>query len=378
MLDAVVAAALLVEMADQLALISRPHHLAIEVAAAVVVAASVALRRRWPLGSPLATVGAAVLSSALGARLAEHTVGPIPAVVILFYGAGALLDETRAWVTLGLGLAGFTALALIVSPSVGNVVFDNVALVAAPWALGRTVRLRGATERAHRELAERIDAEREQHTRAAAAGERTRIARELHDVIAHSVSVMVIQTGGARRVMDADPDRAQAALAAVEGAGRDALAEMRRLLAVFHTGEDPRALAPQPGLGDVPELVSRTCAAGLHTELRVDGERRPLSPALDLCAYRVVQEALTNAIKHAGPARATVRLGWQPSALELEVSDDGSPPDAGNGKSSGGHGIAGMHERVRLHGGSLQAGPRHGGGFAVRASLPLMALERTE
>lgn len=231
---------------------------------------------------------------------------------------------------------------------------------------------RAARERSHRETAERLDAERERGARAAAWGERSRIARELHDVIAHSVSVMVIQAGGARMVMDSEPDRADTSLRLVERAGRDALAEMRRLLGVLDAGEDRRALEPQPGLADIEDLLARTRAAGLAIELRVEGDATSVSPALDLCAYRIVQEALTNAIKHAGAASARVRLHWSADALELEIADDGRGPIATNG-SSGGHGIAGMRERAALHGGSMQAGTNPDGGFAVRAQLPLAA-----
>lgn len=204
-----------------------------------------------------------------------------------------------------------------------------------PWTVGRILRERGARERAQRERAERLDGERELRERAAAQAERTRIARELHDVIAHSVSVMVIQAAGARTVMDSEPERAEASLRSVERAGRDALAEMRRLLGVLESGSDRRTLAPQPGLAAIEELVVRTRAAGLATDLRVEGEPAIVSPALDLSAYRIVQEALTNAIKHAGPARAAVRLRWARDALELEVSDDGRGPPVGNGAAGG-------------------------------------------
>jgi len=204
----------------------------------------------------------------------------------------------------------------------------------------------------------------------AAISERTRIARELHDVIAHSVSVMVIQAGGARMVMDSEPDRAEASLRSVERAGRDAVAEMRRLLGLLDSGEDPRTLAPQPGLGDIEDLVSRTRTAGLEANLRVEGEPAIVSPALDLCAYRIVQEALTNAIKHAGPARVTVGLRWTCDALEVDVSDNGRGPLCVNGTSSG-HGIAGMRERAGLHGGNLETGAGRDGGFTVQARLPL-------
>lgn len=189
-------------------------------------------------------------------------------------------------------------------------------------------------------------------------------------MIAHSVSLMVIQAGGARLVMDAEPDRAEESLLGVERAGRDALAEMRALLGALGDGRDPRALAPQPGLAEIDGLLAAARESGVQADLHVDGEPATVSPALDLCAYRILQEALTNAIKHAAPARADVRLRWQAEALELEISDDGRGSGAVNG-AGGGHGIAGMRERVALHGGSVDAGPRAGGGFAVRAQLPL-------
>jgi signal transduction histidine kinase len=171
-------------------------------------------------------------------------------------------------------------------------------------------------------------------------------------------------------VMDSSPERAEASLRSVERAGREALAEMRRLLGVLDGDADPRALAPQPGLADIDELLSRTRASGLAADLRVDGEAAAVSPALDLCAYRIVQEALTNVIKHAAPARAEVRVRWGQDALELEITDDGRGPGTANG-ASGGHGIAGMRERAGLHGGSIHAGAGPDGGFAVRARLPL-------
>ena len=231
------------------------------------------------------------------------------------------------------------------------------------------LRTRGARERVHRAWAERLDAQRDQLARAAASGERARIARELHDVIAHSVSVMVIQAGAARMVMGSDPQRAEASLESVARAGREALAEMRRLLGVLGGGDGPQGLAPQPGLADVEELVVRACAAGLATELRVIGEPSSVSPALDLCAYRIVQEALTNAIKHAGPARATVSVRWASDAIEVEISDTGRGRDADD-QEPGGHGIPGMRERAALHGGHLHVGPATSGGFMVQARLP--------
>ena len=204
---------------------------------------------------------------------------------------------------------------LITRPTFSEFFFTGLMLCLLPWTVGRILRERGARELSTVKRAERLDGEREQRARMAAFSERTRIARELHDVIAHSVSVMVIQAGGARMVMDSEPDRAETSLRSVERAGREAVAEMRRLLGVLDSGEDPRALAPQPGLRAIEDLVSRARTAGLETNLRVEGEPAIVSPALDLCAYRIVQEALTNAIKHAGPARVTVCLRWRHDAL---------------------------------------------------------------
>ena len=249
-------------------------------------------------------------------------------------------------------------------------VVSTIIVVLVPYALGRWMRARAAQAQIDREHAERLDATRELTAQTAAHEERTRIARELHDVIAHSVSLMVIQAGGARLVMDAEPDRAEESLLSVERAGRDALAEMRALLGALGDGRDPRALSPQPGLAEIDGLLAAARESGVQADLHVDGEPATISPALDLCAYRIIQEALTNAIKHAAPARADVRLSWQADALELEISDDGHGSGAVNG-AGGGHGIAGMRERVALHGGSVDAGPRAGGGFAVRAQLPL-------
>ncbi|HWY89259.1 MAG TPA: sensor histidine kinase [Solirubrobacteraceae bacterium] len=353
------------------------------------LAIGAAVRRRWPFGAVLLAFGAVTVQDALGGRVTHHSAGALLALFLIFYGAGAFLAERRAWLALGLGVVALSADTLIATTGLAEVVFPAIFLLLLPWAVGRMLRERGARERAHRESAERLDAEREHRAATAAYGERARIARELHDVIAHSVSVMVIQAAGARTVMDSEPDRAEASLRSVERAGREALTEMRRLLGVLGGGDkgggdnppslapqpglaDVRDLAPQPGLADVRDLVDRTCAAGLTTDLHVEGQPAMLSPTLDLCAFRIVQEGLTNAIKHAGPAHATVRVRWAADALELEVSDDGRGARAVNGVA-GGHGIAGMRERAALHGGSIHAGPSAGGGFIVRAHLPLTA-----
>lgn len=364
--DRLVGAALLVGIEAQTWLNPASQHRVQEAVAGVVLAAAVTVRRRLPLGALLAGVGTVAGLDALGGRVTQHAIGAIPAAILCFYAAGAFLTERRAYLALVLGVTGLWIDVLLTTRAPADLFFDGIMIALLPWAVGRMLRERGARERAHRELAERIDAEREQRAWGAAHGERGRIARELHDVIAHSVSVMVIQAGGARIVMDSDPERAEASLLFVERAGREALAEMRRLLGVL--GSDGRSLAPQPGLADLDDLVLRTRAAGLATDLEVEGTPWPLSPALDLCAYRIVQEALTNVLKHAGPAQAAVRIRWSRAALELEVADDGRGP---HGNGSGGHGIDGMRERVALHGGRLQAGAGGERGFAVVAMLPL-------
>ena len=337
----------------------------------VVIAVAVALRRRWALA---ALVSGCVAVLVMQALVSGHTSGHGPfgaiAVILLIYAAGAFLDGRRAWIGLAVTVVLGAAIALHGSSLLGAL-FGFVAFIVSPWVVGRARRLSVARERASRELAERMDSERELHVRAAALGERARLAREIHDVIAHSVSVMVIQAAGARTVMDREPGRAEASLRSVERAGREALAEMRRLLGVLASGEELRALAPQPGLGDLPELVSRTCAAGLHTSIRVEGEPVAVSPGLSLSAYRVVQEALTNSLKHAGPTSAQVNVRWRADALELQVSDAGG----GRGErhpGSSGHGLVGMRERAALHGGSVEAGPAPGGGFVVQARIPLL------
>jgi signal transduction histidine kinase len=337
----------------------------------VVIALSVAFRRRWPLRGMLVLIAVLAVRTVVGGGGSHQPVGVMLALILMVYGMGAFAPPRRSrW-----------ALALLVVVSGANnlskpgnglaqAVVGAIIVVLVPYALGRWMRARAARAQIDREHAERLDATRELTAQTAAHEERTRIARELHDVIAHSVSLMVIQAGGARLVMDAEPGRAEESLLSVERAGRDALAEMRALLGALGDGRDPRALAPQPGLAEIDGLLAAARESGVQADLHVDGEPATVSPALDLCAYRIIQEALTNAIKHAAPARADVRVSWQTDALELEISDDGRGSGAVNG-AGGGHGIAGMRERVALHGGSVDAGPRAGGGFAVRAQLPL-------
>jgi signal transduction histidine kinase len=202
----------------------------------------------------------------------------------------------------------------------------------------------------------------------AVVAERARIARELHDVVAHAISVVLLQARGGRKAVPERPDDAVAAFGAIEETASHALVEMRRLLEVLRADDGHAELAPQPGLAELESLAAKVRAAGLAVELRVEGARASLPRGLDLSAYRIVQEALTNALKHARAAKARVTVRYAPDALALEIADDGIGVGSGDGA---GHGLAGMRERVAVFGGELEAGPEPQGGFAVRARLPL-------
>jgi signal transduction histidine kinase len=224
-----------------------------------------------------------------------------------------------------------------------------------------------AGELEHR--ATRLVHEQEERAAAAVSEERARIARELHDVVAHSVSVIAVQTGSMRRRLRHERPAEARELSAMEQTARQARAEMRRMLGLLRSDYEAGELAPQPGLGEVGRLVEQTREAGLAVELRVAGAERPLPPGVDLAAYRIVQEALTNVLKHAGPARASVGVDFGDRELGLEISDDGrGAPAEANGA---GHGLVGMRERVLLYGGTLETGPGGDGGFVVRARLPI-------
>jgi signal transduction histidine kinase len=373
-LDRLVAAILLVEIELQIWLGDSIADRAYASLAVTALAWAVAVRRRWPLAAVsvvLALMSVRMLAG-VGGNL-NGAAGVQVGVVLLFYGLGAFASERRSVWMLALAVV-ITSLNSLTKPGggVSAAVPMELFAVLLPYALGRVLRARAAREQQAREFAEQLDAARDAGGRAAAHGERARIARELHDVIAHSVSVMVIQAGGARLVMDEQPERAEESLRSVERAGREALAELRRLLGALGEG-DPRALVPQPGLGDIEPLLEDARSAGISAALRIHGEPAPVSPAIELCAYRIVQESLTNAIKHAAPARASVNVRWGNEQLELEVSDDGSRSRA-NG-AAGGHGIPGMRERVALHSGSFRAGTRPDGGFTVLARLPLTQVE---
>jgi signal transduction histidine kinase len=343
----------------------HPKSLAILLALASTV--PVAWRARRPLPA------AAIVLAANGACsyvAAPHQAAfqPFVALTLVAYSVGSRFEGSR-WIPPLLALAAVPLFVVAVAhgQSAGNAIPNYVWLVAA-WAVGRTVRgwrLKSvALERANRELSE----QRELQAQAAVAVERGRIARELHDVVAHNVSMMVVQAGAAARVLDGDQPDVRDALDAIAATGRQTVDEMRTLLGVLRRADDVAALTPQPGLADLPQLIDGVCTAGLPVALRVEGEPRALPQATDLSAFRIVQEALTNALKHAGEAHADVLVRYEPGAVTLEIQDSG----AGGATVRGtGHGLIGMRERVAMFGGELEAAPRTEGGFAVRARLPV-------
>jgi signal transduction histidine kinase len=254
-------------------------------------------------------------------------------------------------------------------------VFDDYVLLAAAWILGEGIRQRRARAAALEDRAATLEREREEKARQAVTQERLRIARELHDVVAHSLSVIGVQAGAARLVLDSEPERAREAVASIEAIANEAMAEMRRALGILRdTERSGEALAPLPGLRQLPSLLKHVTVAGLPVDLTVEGSPRPLATSIDLSLYRIVQEGLTNALKHAGAARAEVVVRYGEHDIELEVSDDGrgSSPSAGR---SEGAGTIGMRERVALFGGDLWVGPRPQGGYSVRVCLPISADE---
>jgi signal transduction histidine kinase len=314
----------------------------------------------WRRSMPFAVL-ALVTGGAVASGLAYEQIIPLaPAVATATVAAHAPRRRSA--------LAAAAALAPLAVAAVQASDYVSLVFVAAAWVVGDNLRTRRSYLRELEEKAERLEREREANIQRAAAEEQARISRELHDVIAHNVSVMTIQAAAARDVFDADPGRAREALGSIESTGRAALTELRRLLSAVRDGGQPE-LAPQPGLGALEQLVSQVRGAGLDVVLTIEGERPPLPAALDLSAYRIVQEALTNTLKHASARRAWVDLRFGDSELDVTVRDDGTGPTP-NGTQSG-RGLVGMRERVELFGGRLDAGPGDGGGYRVSARLPL-------
>jgi signal transduction histidine kinase len=334
---------------------------------AIVAAMSVLLvwRRTHPVATAFGLVAIAVPATIWVGDLSALVATFLP-LLIISYGGGRYADTRGGIVTLVLLLIAVPLVGLLGDTPTASDAYFPMIIVAICWAAGRSVHLRLRHAAELHEAAALAAEQREHEAQLAVADERRRIAREMHDVVAHSISIMVVQAGGARRILAADPDRAERAAARIRHAGSDALAEMDLLLGVLETAP----AAGQPTLDALAELVERTREAGLPVTLHVAGMRRPLPAGAELAIYRVVQEALTNAIKHAGGATTSVELTWGDDALALRVADRGdggaSPELVGAG-----HGLIGMRERLRVHGGELEAGPQAGGGFQIVARLPL-------
>ncbi|MEU5921640.1 sensor histidine kinase [Streptomyces sp. NPDC004288] len=342
----------------------------------------VALRRRAPEKMLVLTVVLGVAQLALGLRpfLADFAM-----LVIIF--TVAAHDGPR-WASRLALIGGLSASTLSQlrwpletdSSGTAQVFFTIIMTVpfALAWVLGDSLRTRRAYFAQLEERATRLEKEREAQAKVAVAAERARIARELHDVVAHNVSVMVVQADGAAYVMDSSPDTAKQALETISSTGRQALAEMRRLLGILRTGEHQEAgeYVPQPDVRQIEDLVEQVRGAGLTVDFAIEGSPRPLPSGVELTAYRIVQEALTNSRKHGGPdVGASVRLVYFDDGLGLLVEDDGrgAPQEMyeDGGADGRGHGLIGMRERVGMVGGTLDAGPRPGGGFRISALLPL-------
>jgi signal transduction histidine kinase len=343
----------------------------------IAMVVPIVFRRRYPTGAFIAAVAVGGLEVALLPR----PVGSDISILIMLYTLAAYRPRRISVPGLVITLLGSVVAIAVWAPQkvihsvfmVGAIAafFGGPALLA--WLLGDSMRWRRGFYNALEERAERAERERDAQAQVAAAAERARIARELHDVVAHNVSVMVVQADGAAFALDSSPERAREALGAISGTGRQALAEMRRLLGVLRTADDDQAeLAPQPGMDEIAELLAQSRAAGLPVAFAVEGVPRPLPPGIALAAYRVVQESLTNTRKHGGPnAAAAVTLRFCEDGLVIKITDDGrgvlmASDDAG-------HGLAGMRERVEMYGGTVQTGPRPGGGYRVTAKLPAAA-----
>ena len=333
------------------------------------------VRRRWP-GVVLALVVASGLGgAALG--LPPFFVGP--AILVAVYSVAAY---GRRWVALaGLAVAELGLVAVQLTP--GRIGVDtlvvNMGVVAAAWLLGHFAHNYRAYAARLEERTTELERAREELARRAVVEERLRLARELHDVVAHAMSVIAVQSGVGAHVASTQPEEAAKALAAIEATSRAALTELRRLLGVLRQEDEPQGdLAPVPGLADLDGLLAEVAKAGLAVRLRVEGTPSQLPAGVDLSAYRIVQEALTNVVKHAGPARAQVVVGYRDPEVTVEVTDDGRGVTAptGDGRARVGHGLIGMRERVAVVGGDLEVGPRRGGGFRVAARLPLAAERR--
>lgn len=322
-----------------------------------------AARRRMPVATVVAVMASTVLLSVLydGTHEPQST---FIAMLLAVFSAGAHAERRPA-------LAGLAVAVVALAIDEPGDVIVMAPIFTLAWFAGRLVRAREDDAETLRQLAAALERERVEEARVAVAEERARIARDLHDVIAHAMSSIVLEAGAERIHLDAGQGATRNTLASIERTGREAMVEMRRLVGVLRD-DDEAPLAPRPGIAQLDVLAQHVGRSGVAVDTRVNGSPVELPPSLDISAYRIVQEALTNVMKHAGPARAEVVLTYHARSLEIEVTDNG----CGGTPNGTGHGLSGLRERAALFGGELHAGARTGGGFAVHASLPIKAGSR--
>jgi signal transduction histidine kinase len=371
LLDVVLAGALL--LAAELEAVLEPVSVPRWVDGLVVLGFTVPLawRRRAPLTVLAIAIATVLVYGEVEDEGSHQTL--ILALALASFTAGYELPLRRAWVAPAMIVAADALAALALGQGGGDAIFVLV-IYAGPWAFGQALRSRGHRVDELAARADQLELERRQAEVAAVEAERARIARELHDVVSHSISVIAVQSQAIRRRLGPEHEREAADLAGVETTARQAMVEMRRLLGVLRSDGERLPLAPNPGLAQLPRLVEQVRASGLEVDISVSGEPLPLPPGVDLAAYRIVQEALTNALKHAGTAHATVAIGYEAGAIALTVIDNGAGANA-NGNS--GHGLLGMRERVVLYGGTLETGAGADGGFRVHAVLPVQRSDVT-
>jgi signal transduction histidine kinase len=350
-----------------------PTSIWLAVPAVAVLVGPLFARRFYPFAAPGAYWILATGLSFIDGALIPFMVSLFPVGMASAFLLGYQRDNRRAWAGLGIVLGGITSVVYNIPGVASAELFVIPIDFGISWAAGYALRERAQKAEAAETRAMRAELEREAAARLAVAEERARIARELHDVVAHAVSVMVLQVGAVRhKLPDAMADDRDA-LRGVERAGRTALTEMRRLLAAMRRDGDEVEFTPQPGLDGLDALLEEVGRAGLPVELHVDGDPIPLPRGVDLSAYRIVQEGLTNALKHAHASTAGVTVRYRPEELEIEVRDDGLGSTTTDGL---GHGLVGVHERVKIYGGEMAAGAASGGGFVLSTRLPIAEDQR--
>lgn len=337
----------------------------------VLATVPMVVRGRFPISVLVVTGGAVVTYVAAG-----YNEGALPVWLLITAGSVGARHELRKV----LGAAAYMVGAMVVLLALQHdreftfwTFLVQLALFSTAFTIGTSIRSRRLRMEALEERAAALEATRAEEAKRAVADERLHIAQELHDVLAHTLSVIAVQAGTGAHVLDTEPEEARRALLNIADTSRSSLAELRRLLGVLRSENAEKHYVPAPRLADLDRLAAEITAAGVPVQMTVDGSPDGLSPGVELAAYRVVQEALTNVLKHAGPASAQVHIGYHPGGLDIEVLDDGRGLAAHNGHATGhttGHGLIGMHERVAMYGGTMRTSPAPGGGFRVVAHLP--------